>query len=81
MAAYVIASYDIADAEAYRGYVPGVAPLLAKHGAEILVADYDAKGLEGTSEECTSSFDSNPTTRPWPGTTTQRTSRLTERTS
>ena len=47
MAAYIIASYDIDDPEGYRGYVPGVAPLLAKHDAEVLVADYDAKGLEG----------------------------------
>ena len=47
VAAYIIASYDIDDPEGYRGYVPGVAPLLAKHDAEVLVADYDAKGLEG----------------------------------
>ena len=47
MAAYIIASYDIVDPEAYEGYVPGVVPLLEKHGAEILVADYDARALEG----------------------------------
>ena len=47
MSAYVLASYDIKDPEGYEGYVPGVIPLLAKHGAEILVADYDAKALEG----------------------------------
>ena len=47
MAAYVIAIYDIVDAEGYEGYVPGVVPLLAKHGAEILVADYDAQCFEG----------------------------------
>lgn len=47
MSAYIIASYDIVDSETYSGYVPGVAPLLAKHGAEILVADYDAEALEG----------------------------------
>ena len=42
MSAYVIGSYDIVDTKAYEGYVPGVVPLLAKHGAEILVADYEA---------------------------------------
>jgi len=47
MSAYIIVSYDILDAEAYEPYVPGVVPLLQKHGAEILVADYDATPLEG----------------------------------
>lgn len=47
MAVYIIASYDIVDEDRYQGYVPGVVPLLAKHGAEILVADYEAKALEG----------------------------------
>ncbi len=47
MAAYIIASYDITDAEGYAGYVPGVVPLLQKHGAEFLVAEYDAQPFEG----------------------------------
>jgi len=47
VSAYIIASYDIADAKGYEGYVPGVVPLLQKHGAEILVASYDAQALEG----------------------------------
>ena len=47
MAAYLIISYDIVDAVRYQDYVPGVMPLLAKHGAEILVADRDARALEG----------------------------------
>jgi uncharacterized protein (DUF1330 family) len=42
-----LASYDIVDPEAYEGYVPGVVPLLQKHGAEILAAEYDAQPLEG----------------------------------
>jgi uncharacterized protein (DUF1330 family) len=45
--AYIIATYDITDPEGYESYVPGVIPLLQKHGAEILVADYDAHVLEG----------------------------------
>ncbi len=47
MAVYVIATYDIVDPEAYGPYVPGVVPLLHKHGGEILVADYEAASLEG----------------------------------
>jgi uncharacterized protein (DUF1330 family) len=47
MPVYILAIYDIVDARAYEPYVPGVVPLLQKHGAEILVAEYDAKMLEG----------------------------------
>ena len=47
MSVYVIVSYDIADPKAYESYVPGVLPLLQKHGAEILVADFEAKAIEG----------------------------------
>ena len=38
MTAYIIASYDIVDPKGYEGYVPGVVPLLKKHGAEIIAA-------------------------------------------
>ena len=47
MAVYVIVGYDIIDPEGYEGYVPGVVPLLQKHGAEILVADYESQAPEG----------------------------------
>jgi uncharacterized protein (DUF1330 family) len=47
MAAYVIVTYDIDNPQGYEGYVPGVLPLLEKHGAEIVVADFAAKSLEG----------------------------------
>ena len=47
MSVYIIASYDIEDPSVYEGYVPGVLPLLQKHGVEVLVADYEAKTLEG----------------------------------
>lgn len=47
MSAYFIANYNITDPETYKDYVPGVIPLLQKHGAEILVADYESKSLEG----------------------------------
>lgn len=47
MSAYIIATYDITDPVGYEPYVPAVIPLLQKHNAEILVADYEARGLEG----------------------------------
>ena len=47
MPAYVICSYDIADPKGFEAYVPGVMPLLQKHGAEIVVADFSAKAVEG----------------------------------
>ena len=47
LSAYILVSYDIDDPKGYEGYVPGVVPLLKKHGAEILVAEFDARPLEG----------------------------------
>ena len=47
MSAYVIVSYDIVDAGGYEPYVPAVMPLLQKHGAEVVVADFEARPLEG----------------------------------
>ena len=47
MSVYVIISYDILDRDRYTPYLSGVVPLLKKHGAEIVVADFEAKPLEG----------------------------------
>lgn len=60
MAVYIIGSYDIADQEGYEGYVPGVLPILEKHGAEVLVAEFDAKSLEGNKRSvyCVLRFES-----------------------
>jgi uncharacterized protein (DUF1330 family) len=67
MAVYVIATYDIADPKGYEGYVPGVLPLLQKHGAEILAADYEAKVLEGKAAgvNVVLKFDSEDAARKW----------------
>jgi uncharacterized protein (DUF1330 family) len=67
MAVYVIATYDIADPKGYEGYPPGVLPLLLKHGAEILVADYEAKALEGRESgvNVVLKFDSEEAARNW----------------
>lgn len=47
MSVYAIVTYDVADQKVFESYVPGVLPLLKRHGAEILVADFAAQGLEG----------------------------------
>lgn len=47
MSAYVIVSYDIVDPAGFESYVPGVLPLLEKHGGEVVVADFEAQALEG----------------------------------
>ena len=53
MSAYVIASYNIVNPEGYEPYVPAVIPLLAKHGAEVLVADFESKPLENNPPKVT----------------------------
>ena len=47
-AAYLVVSYDVSDPEGFEPYTAGVIPLLAKHGAEVLVADYETEPLEGS---------------------------------
>lgn len=47
MSVYFIASYKIEDAEAHERYVLAAQPLLEKHGGEIVVADDEAKVIEG----------------------------------
>ena len=47
MSVYFIVSYDVVDPEGFESYVPRVMPLLEKHGAEVLVADTDARLFEG----------------------------------
>ena len=51
MSVYFVVTYDITDPAAYEPYVPGVMPLLQKHGAEVLVADGEAKALEGEQRQ------------------------------
>ncbi|HEY6456295.1 MAG TPA: DUF1330 domain-containing protein [Steroidobacteraceae bacterium] len=76
MAAYMIASFDIADRSEYEGYVPGMMPILQKYNPEILVADYACKALEGESrgvnvvikfesEEILMAFYNDPAYRPF----------------
>lgn len=51
MAVYVIAGYDITDPKRFEDYGPGVMPLLQKHGAEVLAADFESETLEGEARK------------------------------
>jgi len=44
---HIIVSYDVVDPDGYADYVSRAVPLLAKHGGELLVADAEAKPMEG----------------------------------
>lgn len=65
--AYVLGSYDIVDPDGYEGYVPGVLERLQAHGAEVVVADFDAEALEGEKRGvyCVLRFDSEEAARNW----------------
>jgi uncharacterized protein (DUF1330 family) len=48
MSAYFILTHTINDPQKYvQEYIPGVMPFLAKHKAEVVVAELAAKPLEG----------------------------------
>ena len=47
MAAYVIASYRVTNPESYQAYPPAVLPVLERHNAELLVADFNSEAVEG----------------------------------
>jgi len=47
MAAYLVANYRVTNPDAYKAYPPAVLPTLQKHGAELLVADFNGESLEG----------------------------------
>jgi uncharacterized protein (DUF1330 family) len=48
MAAYLVLMQEVTDVDRYRSeYLPGVVPLLQKHGAKTLVAGLDAEPAEG----------------------------------
>lgn len=48
MSAYFILTQTITDPERYATeYIPGVMPFLAKYGAEVLAADFEATALQG----------------------------------
>lgn len=44
---YFVVSYDIADEAGYADYVPAAVPTIMGHGGEVVVADYEAREVEG----------------------------------
>jgi uncharacterized protein (DUF1330 family) len=51
MAVYYINTYDIIDPEKFKAYGPGVRPILARYGAEVLAMDLEAIVLEGSARK------------------------------
>ncbi len=48
MAAYFVLMQEVHDVDRYRSeYLPRLRPFLAKYGAEVLVAGFDAEAAEG----------------------------------
>ena len=46
---YVVANFDVHDAETYRKYEKGFFPILKKHGGEFVTFDDKTETLEGAS--------------------------------
>ena len=67
MSAYVIVSYDIVDQDRYGPYVPGVVPLIHKHGGEIVIGEFAAQPLEGAARSVyvVLKFPSEKSARAW----------------
>jgi uncharacterized protein (DUF1330 family) len=54
MAAYLVLMQQVHDVDRYRReYLPGLRPFLNKHGAEVLVAGFDAQPAEGEPPDST----------------------------
>ena len=51
MSVYVIAIYDIKDQESYRKYLHAVGGVVEKHNGDLMVADFDARHLEGDKRD------------------------------
>lgn len=48
MAAYLVLMQEVHDVDRYRNeYLPGLRPFLKRHGAEVVVAGFDAEPAEG----------------------------------
>lgn len=76
MSVYWVAMYDIVDQAGYEEYLGGALPNLQKHGVEVLVADPEAKCMEGSprqmavvlrfeSEEAAMTWYNDPEYAPW----------------
>lgn len=53
MSAYIVLTQDVSDENRYMNeYVPGAMPFIAKHGGEVLVADFNASAMQGSPPAC-----------------------------
>ena len=62
MPAYVMASIEVTDPEAYQQYVPGARASIEAHGGRMLAVDQNTEVLEGPAPGAPS-FSSSPTRR------------------
>jgi uncharacterized protein (DUF1330 family) len=49
MGVYMIFSFNVTDREGFAPYGKAVTPVIEKHGAEVLAADFSGKSLEGNA--------------------------------
>ena len=76
MAAYLVLMQQVDDVGRYReAYLPGLRPFLAKYGAEVLVAGFDAEPAEGEQPNSTVVIRFADTAAAWDFSTTRTTSR------
>jgi uncharacterized protein (DUF1330 family) len=67
VSAYLIFNYDITDPAGYQDYPVAAFPSIKAHGAEVVVADYDAQPTEGSPGKVTVvlRFDSKDAATAW----------------
>ncbi len=53
MASYLVANYNVTNAEGYQAYVAAVGPTIVSHGGKILVAGPGSVAMEGTPGQTT----------------------------
>ena len=67
MSAFAVFNYTIKNPEGYEAYPPAAGPTIGAHGAEVLVADYQADPIEGSPGHVTVvlRFESKEAARAW----------------
>ena len=67
MSAYFVFNYTITNPDGYQAYPAAAMPTLGAHGAEVLVADYESEGKEGSPGRVTVvlRFDSKEAALSW----------------
>jgi uncharacterized protein (DUF1330 family) len=67
VSAYLVFNYSITNPEGYQAYPAAAMPSIGTSGAEVLVADYAAEGIEGSPGHVTVvlRFESKDAARAW----------------